>query len=139
MPVADDVHELPNKDWPDALVHEVRRICRWPAVDSGSLSVVTDGAGRVRIEFAVETERLLEPGPTPIQDIEPITLVYRSIDSVGLNAPMVWSGRPGFPRDIGHINPTPADRPASLCLGVWRPQAGGQGHVLPGRNSADAG
>ena len=116
MSDVDNVLELPEKDWPDALTREVRCIHRWPAIDSNGLSVVTDGAGCLRIGFAVETERLLEPGPTLIQDKEPISLVYRSIDAVGLNAPSVWSGRSDFPRDIGHINPTPADRPASLCL-----------------------
>ena len=116
MSGADDVQALPEKDWPDTVVHEVRRIRRWSAVESDSLSVATDGAGRLRIGFTTRTERLLEPAPTPIQDIEPITLVYRSIEAVGLNAPSVWSGRANFPRDIGHINPTHADRPASLCL-----------------------
>ena len=116
MSDADDVHELPEKDWPDRLLREVKRIRRWPPVDSGGLSVVTDRLGRVRIGFAARTERLLEPGPTPIQDIEPVTFVYWSIDAVGLKAPSVWSGRADFPRDIGHINPTPADQAASLCL-----------------------
>ncbi len=116
MPATDDVQELPETEWPDALSREVRRIRRWPAIDPDSLSVATDGTGRARIGFTARTERLLEPGPTPIQDSEPIILVYGSIDAVGLNAPAVWSGRPDFPRDIGHINPTPADRPASLCL-----------------------
>ena len=98
MSDVDDVLELPEKDWPDALTREVRRIHLWPAIASNGLSVVTDGAGCLRIGFAVETERLLEPGPTLIQDKEPISLVYRSIDAVGLNAPSVWSGRSDFPR-----------------------------------------
>ena len=116
MPVADDVHELPEKKWPDALNREVRRIRRWPAIAPDSVSAVKDAAGLVRIGFTVRTERLLEPGQARIQDLEPVTLVYGSIDAVGLNAPAVWSGRPDFPRDIGHINPTPPDHPASLCL-----------------------
>lgn len=116
MAVEDDVRELPEKDWPDALSREVRRIRRWPAIELGSVSVYTDGAGRVRIGFRVWTERRLEPGPTPIEDVEPITLIYGSANAVGLNAPAVWSDRADFPRDIGHINPTPPGHPASLCL-----------------------
>jgi len=116
MADGDDIHELPKKDWPGALTREISRIRRWPAVDSDSLSVTTDEADRLRIRIDLRTERLLEPAATPIQDIEPVTLVYVSVDAVGMHAPAVWSARPDFPRDIGHINPTPPDDPASLCL-----------------------
>ncbi|WP_440997541.1 ThiF family adenylyltransferase [Arhodomonas sp. SL1] len=107
---------MPETDWPDALRREVSRICRWPAVNSDTLSVTTDESDRVHIGFDLKTERLLEPVATPIQEIEPITLVYRSVEAVGMYAPAVWSARPDFPREIGHINPTPLEHPASLCL-----------------------
>ena len=48
MPATDDVQELPETEWPDALSREVRRIRRWPAIDPDSVSVVTNSAGRVR-------------------------------------------------------------------------------------------
>ncbi|MEQ9190524.1 MAG: ThiF family adenylyltransferase [Alphaproteobacteria bacterium] len=111
-----DNSELPNEDWPDALTREVSRIRRWPAIDSDSLSITTDEAGRLYVGLEFRTERLLEPAATQIQDIEPITLVYCSVDAVGVHAPAVWSARPDFPRDIGHINPTPPEHPASICL-----------------------
>lgn len=111
-----DNRALPEKDWPDALTREVSRIRLWPAVDSDSLSVTADEVDRLRIGFDFRTERLLEDAATQIQDIEPVTLVYRSVDAVGMHAPAIWSARTDFPRDIGHINPTPPEHPASLCL-----------------------
>lgn len=111
-----DLHELPECDWPHALHHEVRRIRRWPHIKDNSVSVVTDGLKRLRIGFTIETERLLEARSSPIQDWEPIRLVYHSVESVGLIAPFVWSARADFPRDIGHVNPTRLDQPVSLCL-----------------------
>lgn len=116
MPAAGDGDDFPEKEWPDTLTREVSRARRWPAIKPDSLSVARDADGRVRITIRVRTERRLVPGPTPIQDVEPITLVYASVDAVGLQAPAVWSGRADFPRNIGHINPTPADHPVSLCL-----------------------
>ena len=107
---------LPEGDWTDTLTREIRRIRRCPAIERSAVSASTDKAGRVFVNFSLQTDHLSEPMSTPILDVEPITLVYSSIDHVGLNTPSVWSGRDGFPRDIGHINPTPADRPASLCL-----------------------
>ena len=116
MPIVDDVHELQERDWSDTLTHEVRRIRRWPAIDPASLSVSVDNISRLRIGFITLTDQLVESGPNLIEWVEPVTLVYKSIDAVGLNAPAVWSGRSDFPRHIGHINPTPADQPVSLCL-----------------------
>lgn len=113
-----DNRALPEKDWPDALTREVSRIRRWPAVYSESLSVTTDEVDRLCIGFDFRTERLLEAAATPIQDVEPVTLAYRSVGAVGMHAPTVWSARTDFPRDIGHINPTPLEHPASLCL-AW--------------------
>ena len=107
---------LSEGDWTDTLTREIRRLRRCPAIERATVSASTDKAGRVLVNFALQTDRLSEPTSTPILDVEPITLVYSSIDHVGLNTPTVWSGRDDFPRDIGHINPTPADRPASLCL-----------------------
>ena len=107
---------LSEGDWTDTLAREIRRLRRCPAIERATVSASTDKAGRVLVNFALQTDRLSEPTSTPILDVEPITLVYSSIDHVGLNTPTVWSGRDDFPRDIGHINPTPADRPASLCL-----------------------
>lgn len=111
-----DAQELAGDDWTAALFREVQRIRRWRAVDGKGITVSTDSTGRLRIGFTVRTERLLEPSPTEIQPLEPISLVYRSLNAVGQYAPLVWSDRCDFPRDIGHINPTPAGQPASLCL-----------------------
>ena len=107
---------LPEGDWTDTLTREIRRIRRCPAIERAAVSASTDTVGRVFLDFALQTDHLSEPTSTPILDVEPITLVYPSIDQIGLNAPAVWSGRDDFPRDIGHINPTAAERPASLCL-----------------------
>lgn len=108
--------DLQEKDWSDALKREVSRIRHWPAVDSSSLYVITDEKGRIRLGFNLQTERLLEPSATKILEIEPLNFVYTALDTVGLYAPAVWSDRPDFPRDIGHINPTPPESPASICL-----------------------
>ena len=116
MPATQEVLPLPEHDWTDTLTREIRRIRRCPAIEPATLSATTDKTGRVLVEFAVRTDQLSEPTPTPILGVEPITLVYRSINHVGLDSPAVWSERADFPRDIGHINPTPANRPASLCL-----------------------
>ena len=110
------LQELLEQDWTAALGREVQRIRLWRTVDAKGITVSTDSVGRLRIGFTVRTDRLLEPSPTEIQTLEPISLVYRSLDAVGQVAPFVWSDRLDFPRDIGHINPTPADQPASLCL-----------------------
>ena len=110
------VQEIPEANWSDTLAHEIRRLCLCPVIDADSVSVSTDAQNRVRIAFGVRTDPLVEPVPTPIQCVEPIILSYSSIEVVGLRAPVVWSGRPDFPRDIGHINPTRLDNPASLCL-----------------------
>ena len=116
MPETEEVLPLPEGGWTDTLTREIRRIRRCPAIERATVSASTDKVGRVFVEFAVRTDQLSEPTPTPILGVEPIRLVYRSINHVGLDSPAVWSGRDDFPRDIGHINPTPADRPASLCL-----------------------
>lgn len=112
----DSLRALPEHEWTDALTREVRRIRRCPAIDHAAISVSKGIAGDIHVAFSVRTDQLVEPAPTPIHCMEPITLVYKCMESVGLDSPAVWSGRHDFPRDIGHINPTPADRPASLCL-----------------------
>ena len=116
MQAAEYVHELPEANWPDALAHEVRRIFLCPVVERESVSVSADGQNHVRIQFRIRTDPLVEPIPTPILHVEPIILIYPSMEVVGLRAPVVWSGRPDFPRDIGHVNPTRPNHPASLCL-----------------------
>ena len=116
MQADDYAQELPEAAWTDTLAHEVRLICLCPVIEGQSVSVSTDRRDRVRIQFRVCTDPLVEPVPTPIRDVEPITFTYPSMEDVGLRAPAVWSGRSDFPRDIGHINPTPPDHPASLCL-----------------------
>ena len=116
MPATQEVLPLPEHDWTDTLTREIRRIRRCPAIEPNTVSASTCNAGRVYVDFSVRTDQLVEPTPTPILGVEPITLAYRSINHVGLDSPAVWSGRDDFPRDIGHIYPTPADRPASLCL-----------------------
>ena len=108
----------PEAAWTDTLVHEVRLICLCPVIERQSVSVSTDSRNRVRIQFRVRTDPLVEPVPTPIRQVEPIILVYPSMEAVGLRAPAVWSGRSDFPRDIGHINPTRPGHPASLCLAL---------------------
>ena len=117
MSAIDDVQPLLERDWSETLTQEIRRIRRYPAIEPDTVSISTDGE-RVFISFSVRTDQLSERSTIPILGIEPITLVYKSIDNVGLDAPGVWSGRDNFPRDIGHINPTPADDPVSLCLAL---------------------
>ena len=107
---------LPEDEWPETLRHEIGCLRCWPAVQEASIAVTTDDSARILVRFQIETDRLIEAKETPIQDLEPIILVYRSIDSVGSTAPLVWSGRTDFPRDIGHINPTVPNSPASICL-----------------------
>ena len=80
------------------------------------MSVTSPDGQTLSVRFVLETEQLLERVTTPIHDNEPLFFLYQDATAVGVSAPAVWSGRDDFPRDIGHINPTPPDVPASLCL-----------------------
>ena len=116
MELEQEVREVPEREWSSALKRETTRIQRWSAVQQNSINVVIDGTELIRIKFNFLTDILVEPTPTPIQDIEPVAFVYASVDRIGLDAPAIWSMRSDFPRDIGHINATPVDHPASICL-----------------------
>jgi proteasome lid subunit RPN8/RPN11 len=99
----------------------VRRECAIIAnsqgVDDNSISVEQSTDGKVRIVFGLSTEALAEKLQAPIQDSEPIVLVYTTADSIGIRAPeAVLSGRGDFPRQLGHLNAVPSESPASFCL-----------------------
>lgn len=107
----DNEDELPrNIRW------ELGRLRTCPAIDAESLSYERSASDTVTIKFDFFTDLLLEPTETKIEDVESIVLRYHCEDLVGQVAPEVLSGRGDFPRDLPHLNPTPANRPASLCL-----------------------
>lgn len=112
----DEETPLPVVDWTDALAREVARINSSPFKVGDPVEVRLVGPQRVTLSFQVRTEKLLLSTATQILNVEPIILIFDSVNCVGDIAPRVWSGRTDFPRDIGHINPTSANKPASLCL-----------------------
>lgn len=109
--------ELLNDDWTPALRREVGLLRAAHGIEEDSVTVKMDPADQsVLICFVVITDDLFEDADAAIIDREPMIFSYNTVDSVGLQAPIVTSDRMDFPRDIGHINPTKADIPASVCL-----------------------
>lgn len=98
----------------------VRRELAWLARSDGVIDgtcefgLAPDGAAAIRFEF--ETETLVVPRDSGILEREPILFIYRGIESVGVEAPLVLSERPDFPRTFPHLNPVRPSSPASLCL-----------------------
>jgi hypothetical protein len=72
--------------------------------------------GSARISFVLQTETPVETLATGILPEEPVTFVYEVVDTVGVVAPLVLSGRETFPRNLGHLNPVLPGYPVSFCL-----------------------
>ncbi|HCR66524.1 MAG TPA: hypothetical protein DIW38_08435, partial [Oceanicaulis sp.] len=102
---------------PRQILWKLARIKRFPAVIDGTVVLAGDEHDRIEIQFDFRTDQLLDGVPdAPILDVEPIRLIYQTLDAVGRRAPWVHSGRADFPRDLPHLNPTADDDPAWLCL-----------------------
>lgn len=101
---------------PPAVRRELAVIAASAGVVDRSVEIVTEADGAVTIRFVLETERFVEKRPSAILDREPVELRYSAFAAVGVEAPLVTSGRADFPRTLPHLNPVLPDQPASLCL-----------------------
>lgn len=104
-----------QKDLPIALKHEKSVIAASAGVIEDSIRIYSDDT-KIAINFMLQTEATVEPPAADIRDNETISLCYNDKNSVGITAPSIWCLRNDFPRNLGHLNPTPLDRPVSLCL-----------------------
>ena len=108
---------VPNEDEPPRNVRwELAQLERIKPVRTETLNYRIDEDGHALISFDVKTDTLLDSSERVILDIEPIIFQYSAPSLVGRLAPTVLSNRKNFPRNLQHLNPTPPDHPASLCL-----------------------
>lgn len=102
--------------YPRNVLWELSRISRSGPVDEESLCASEDAEGRFVIEFAIETDILLEEQETHILDFEPVVFRYFRKELVGRVAPIVSSGRRDFPRSLQHLITSGVDESAVFCL-----------------------
>jgi hypothetical protein len=119
MPAAEEntLSLLPVADLSPALRREIAVIAASLGVQAETVvAAIGTGGIPVRISFVLQNEIPVIASASGILAEEPVTLLYESTNTIGVLAPSVLSGRDTFPRNLGHLNPVPANQPANLCL-----------------------
>lgn len=102
---------------------ELARIREYPAVTPDSVKLDSPSEDKVRINFNLRTDLMLDAKPeADIREYEPLALVYDSTESIGRELRDIISTRQDFPRDLKHLNLTRDSDHVSLCVSRTGPQ-----------------
>lgn len=123
---------LSSNQWSLALRMEIALLEAADAVVDGSIAVYQAGH-LIVISCTVCRHQPAQVVDPRFQIQEPIAFVYLS-DRIGLSAPVIFSERDDFPRNVPHLNPVDASSPVSICIARQGTQAlydrGGVGAVI---------
>jgi len=106
---------------PPAVRFEIAQLKALPIVELGSVRYTEDDeAGSVVIAFELTLPVFAAPA-ADIRAVEPIRLIWKTAEEIGIRAPELRSGRVDFPRRLPHLNSVRSDEPVSFCVSMAGP------------------